>query len=90
MRSGRRSPGGTSSEHVINIDGTVPDPAGAADPVAQSSGLKALAYTDIAPGQKLLDLPIEAAFIGSCTNSRIEDLRESAALLKGHKGRAGG
>jgi 3-isopropylmalate/(R)-2-methylmalate dehydratase large subunit len=80
---------GTSSQQVINIDGTVPDPATAADPVAQASGAKALAYTDIAPGQTLLGLPIDAAFIGSCTNSRIEDLREAAVLLKGHKVAAG-
>jgi 3-isopropylmalate/(R)-2-methylmalate dehydratase large subunit len=80
---------GTSSQQVINIDEIVPDPASAADPVAQASGVKAVAYTDIAPGQSLLGLPIEAAFIGSCTNSRIEDLRESAALLKGRKVAAG-
>jgi 3-isopropylmalate/(R)-2-methylmalate dehydratase large subunit len=80
---------GTSSEQVIGVDGIVPDPALAADPGARSSAAKALAYTDVQPGQSLLGLEIDAAFIGSCTNSRIEDLRASAMLLKGHKVAAG-
>ncbi|MFQ3666851.1 MAG: 3-isopropylmalate dehydratase large subunit, partial [Sphingomonadaceae bacterium] len=72
---------GTSPQHSLPISGRVPD--------AQASGLPAetfariLAYTGLAPGQPLAGLRVEAAFIGSCTNSRLSDLRRAAALLRG-------
>jgi 3-isopropylmalate/(R)-2-methylmalate dehydratase large subunit len=74
---------GTSPEHVTGIDGRVPDPATLTDHTARESMEKALAYSGLRPGSRLDDVPIEAAFIGSCTNSRIEDLRAAAALLRG-------
>jgi 3-isopropylmalate/(R)-2-methylmalate dehydratase large subunit len=74
---------GTSSEQSIGIDEAVPSPDDVADPVARGSAEKALGYTGVMPGRPLTGLPIEAAFIGSCTNSRIEDLRGAAALLRG-------
>jgi 3-isopropylmalate/(R)-2-methylmalate dehydratase large subunit len=74
---------GTSPEHVTGIDGRVPDPATLADHTARASMEKALTYSGLRPGTRLDEVPIEAAFIGSCTNSRIEDLRAAAALLRG-------
>jgi len=56
-----------------------------ADPVARGAAEKALAYMGLAPGQPLEGLPIDAAFIGSCTNARISDLRAAAAVLKGRR-----
>jgi 3-isopropylmalate/(R)-2-methylmalate dehydratase large subunit len=75
---------GTSPQHVIGIDSVTPDPETAFDPVAAASARKAMAYTDLSSGISLLGLPIEAAFIGSCTNARLQDLRDVAALLEGH------
>jgi 3-isopropylmalate/(R)-2-methylmalate dehydratase large subunit len=74
---------GTSPQHVIGIDGLIPDPDLAFDHVAAASARKALAYTDLTAGIPLRGLPIEAAFIGSCTNSRLQDLRDVASLLDG-------
>jgi 3-isopropylmalate/(R)-2-methylmalate dehydratase large subunit len=76
---------GTSPGHTAPIDGVVPDPAGVADATTRTSWQKALEYMDLTPGTKLEGLPITAAFIGSCTNSRLEDLRAVAALVKGRK-----
>ena len=74
---------GTSPQHAVAIDGVVPEQA------ASGSGpeayARALQYMDLAPGTPLASLPIAAAFIGSCTNSRISDLRRAAALLRGRK-----
>ena len=78
---------GTSPQQVVPIDGAVPEPG-----VGQGSdenGQRALAYMGLTPGTPLADLPIDAAFIGSCTNSRIGDLRRAAALLDGRKVAAG-
>ncbi|MFM2043219.1 MAG: hypothetical protein RLY86_1795 [Pseudomonadota bacterium] len=80
---------GTSPQHAIGIDGRVPDPAADADSAGRQSKERALAYMDLAPGQRLAGLPIEAAFIGSCTNSRLSDLRAAAAVLKGRRVAAG-
>ncbi|MGV3768577.1 MAG: 3-isopropylmalate dehydratase large subunit [Sphingobium phenoxybenzoativorans] len=74
---------GTSSEQSMGIGGTIPDPGGTIDPVAKASAEKALRYTGVVPGEPIAGLPIEAAFIGSCTNSRIEDLRAAAGILRG-------
>ncbi len=75
---------GTSPQFSVPIDGAVPDLAGPG-PGSQESRARALAYMDLAPGTKLAGLPIQAAFIGSCTNSRISDLRRAAAILKGRR-----
>jgi 3-isopropylmalate/(R)-2-methylmalate dehydratase large subunit len=76
---------GTSPQHAIFIDAFVPDPANASDANTRSSMEKALAYQDLKPGTKMSDIAIDAAFIGSCTNSRISDLRAAAEFVKGKK-----
>lgn len=76
---------GTSPEHVSAITGAVPILESMVDPVARGAAEKALAYMGLAPGQPLEGLPIDAAFIGSCTNARIGDLRAAAAVLKGRR-----
>jgi 3-isopropylmalate/(R)-2-methylmalate dehydratase large subunit len=77
---------GTSPEDVVPITGLVPDPMSFADPSKQEAAKKSLAYMGLTPGTRMVDVQIENIFIGSCTNSRIEDLRAAAAVLKGrHK-----
>ena len=76
---------GTSPEHVVAVDAAVPDPALVADPVARASRVRALNYAGLEPGARLAGLPIQGAFIGSCTNGRLDDLREAAATLRGRR-----
>jgi 3-isopropylmalate/(R)-2-methylmalate dehydratase large subunit len=76
---------GTSPEHVIGIADVVPDPALTQNAVARASQERALAYGEIEPGKPLEGLKVSGAFIGSCTNSRIDDLRAAADVLRGHK-----
>ena len=76
---------GTSPEDVVPITGTVPDPASFADPSKQAAAAKSLAYMGLEPGTRMQDVAVENIFIGSCTNSRIEDLRAAAVVLKGRK-----
>ncbi len=77
---------GTSPEDVVPITGVVPDPMSFADPSKQEAAAKSLAYMGLTPGTPMQDVAVENIFIGSCTNSRIEDLRAAAAVLKGrHK-----
>ena len=76
---------GTSPEDVVPITGVVPDPASFADPSKQTAAAKSLAYMGLEPGTRMQDVPIENIFIGSCTNSRIEDMRAAAAIVKGRK-----
>jgi 3-isopropylmalate/(R)-2-methylmalate dehydratase large subunit len=76
---------GTSPEHVIGINGRVPDPATAATTRERSSMERALHYMRLTPGESVGGLAIDAAFIGSCTNSRLSDLRAAARILDGRK-----
>jgi 3-isopropylmalate/(R)-2-methylmalate dehydratase large subunit len=76
---------GTSPEAAAPINGYVPDPAGEADAVRRDSMERALAYMDLRPGMPLAEIAIDRVFIGSCTNSRIEDLRSAAKVADGRK-----
>ena len=76
---------GTSPEDTVAIGGVVPDPASFTDPSKQQAAAKSLEYMGLTPGQRIEDIPVENIFIGSCTNSRIEDLRAAAKVLEGRK-----
>lgn len=76
---------GTSLDDVGAITGTVPDPDSFDESARRDTARKALAYMGLAPGMRLQDIAVEHIFIGSCTNSRIEDLRGAAAVLQGRR-----
>lgn len=76
---------GTNPGQVIAINQIIPSPDSFSDPAERNSATKALAYMDLQPGIRLTDVAIDKVFIGSCTNSRIEDLRAAAAIAKGRR-----
>jgi 3-isopropylmalate/(R)-2-methylmalate dehydratase large subunit len=76
---------GTNPGMGIPVSGIVPDPAAISDPLERDSLTKALQYMDLQPGKPLAGQPINVVFVGSCTNSRMSDLRAAASVMKGRK-----
>ncbi|MCL4523906.1 MAG: 3-isopropylmalate dehydratase large subunit [Acidobacteria bacterium] len=76
---------GTNPGMVTDVTGRVPDPADFSDPVLRSGTERALEYMALRPGTPMTDIPLDRVFIGSCTNSRIEDLRAASRVVAGNK-----
>jgi 3-isopropylmalate/(R)-2-methylmalate dehydratase large subunit len=76
---------GTNPSQVVPIDGCVPDPDQFADPAQREAAARALAYMGLTAGTPIRDIPVDTVFIGSCTNSRIEDLRAAAQVAAGRR-----
>ncbi len=80
---------GTNPAQTTDIDGRVPDPDELPDAAAREVARRALAYMDLRPGTLIRDIAVDAVFVGSCTNSRLDDLRSAAQVLAGRRVRSG-
>ena len=80
---------GTSPQHVVAVSGPVPDPADLPDAASRALAERALAYQQLRPGMRLTEVPIDVAYLGTCTNARLSDLRLAADFLRGRAVAAG-